>query len=798
MSARSLQTAEVNDAVVQPDGSYVLVGAAGVESPYSSATALSLSRHSADGAADPSFGRAGFVTTALGDGASANAIALQPDGKIVVAGSVRTGSAIKGVLARYDADGTLDASFGTGGTVTGLPAMGTAVALQPDGKIVVATQDGQLCASVLTITRYDVDGSPDTAFGNDGVATANLGEDACTSEDSVLVQSNGKVIVAGERSGKLAIVRFNGSGSLDTSYGSSGVATINLGAAYAIASSRVRSLLQPNGKLIVATSGIDGFAVVRLAQDGSLDGSFGSGGVAAVAQLVLTRAIGLQADGKIVFAGGDLAGTPSASNPGVLARFNPDGSLDSSFGTAGTAQLDFGFGGMAPAVVAPDSSGGFVVMGGATACVASDESCIVTFSANALARFTSAGLPDMSFGDDGQVVASPLGNVVTGARNSHPKAAIAQPDGSVIVTGDSYAYDTHPYPGGSGFALAKYTRDGRIDSRFGDGGFVATSLVSDPSTLPTTATTALRQANGKIVVVGGARSSVSGRVRFAVARYLPDGSLDPVFGTGGIATTPFSDQRETVAGAVLEGDGKIVVGGNVGGRATLVRYRGNGSLDRSFGGDGVVALAGARSVKTLRAVGLSRNGRILVAGMRGVAGPFSGAMVELDADGTRNPSFGGPRGVASVPVGRRGDVSAILMSADGRPLVLGRTSSRSIALFRYGANGKRDRLFNRRAAALRDVPGIGGSVLAGTFQGRRGKLVLAGTNSDHFALVRVRRNGTIDRSFGAQGVEISKVFGRLKAVTAGPGRILAAGDASFENANGSNRQTFAAVAAFHP
>ena len=359
-------------------------------------------------------------------------------------------------------------------------------------------------------------------------------------------------------------------------------------------------------------------------------------------------------------------------------------------------------------------------MGGATACVASEEGCLVNFSANALARFTSAGLPDTSFGDDGKVVASPPGNVLTGARNSHPKAVIAQPDGSVIVAGDSYAYDTHPYPGGSGFALAKYTPDGRFDSSFGDRGFVATSLASDPTALPATTTTALLEADKKIVVIGMARARGTDRIRFALARYDADGSLDPTFGDDGIVITGFPARQGSVAGAVLEARGKIVVGGNVGERATLVRYRRDGSLDRSFGGDGIVALAGARSVKTLRAVGLSRNGRILVAGTRGVAGPFSGAMVELDADGTRNLSFGGPRVVASVPVGKRGSVSSILMATDGRPLVLGRTASRSIALFRYRASGERYRVFNRRAAALRGVPGIGGSVLAGTFRGVEG------------------------------------------------------------------------------
>ncbi len=795
MEARALESADVRDAVVQGDGKFVLVGGAG-KFLYGAASALLVARFDADGTPDPSFGEAGFVTTELGGEATANSVALQGDGKIVVAGSGPTGTTA-GFLARYNADGSPDTSFGAGGTVTSLQGPGKAMAVQPNGMILVATQVPAQCS--LTVARYRASGSPDSSFGTGGVATTDLGPNLCPSEDGLLLQPNGKVVVTGTAQGKLTVLRYTGSGSLDSSFGASGVATVNLGLSYLVTASPTGSLVQPDGKLVLATTGLDGFALVRLLPDGALDNSFGSGGIAEVAHpdcCVASRGIALQPNGKLLFAGGTLPLTPP--NPGLLTRFNPEGSLDSSFGSGGTEPLDFGRGGVSVAAVSPDATGGIAILGNGTDCLQLDQDCSAYFGAVAVGRFAADGMPDTSFGDNGTVLASPPGSIVVAARNSHPKAVIAQPDRSVIVVGDSYAYDAHPYPGGSGFALAKYTSDGRLDASFGDDGLVATSLVSDPSALPTTATTALRQADGKIVVVGAGHARGTDRIRFALARYDTDGSLDSTFGDDGIVITGFPAQRGSVAGAVLEASGKIVVGGNVGQRATLVRYSSDGALDRSFGGDGIVALAGARSVKTLRAVALSGNGRILVAGTRGVAGPYSGAMVELNADGTRSLSFGGPRGVASVPVGKHGDVSALLMAADGRPLLLGRTSSRSIALFRYQADGKRDRLYNRRAAALRDVPGIGGSILAGTFQGHRGKLVLAGTNSDHFAMVRVRRNGTIDRYFGAQGVVISKVFGRLKAVTAAPGRILAAGDASFENPNGSNRQTFAALAAFHP
>ena len=798
MSALALESADVADGVVQPDGEYVFVGDAGA-SP-ASAHALLVARLDSGGLPDASFGDEGFVETRLGDDAKASTVALEPDGKIVVAGSVRSGSKTNALIARYNPDGSLDTSFGTGGTVSNLPGAATEVALQPDGKIVVAAQDpAQFCAPAFTVARYKSDGSLDASFGSGGVAAANLGTGVCMAEDSLLLQPNGKIIVAGAGSSALTIIRENGDGSLDTSFGAGGMATVGLASTYLIPGPRTALLRQPDGRLVLATTGLGGFALVRLLQDGSRDSSFGSGGIATVAHptcCVVTRAIALQPDSKIVLAAGNLTGTPP--NPGLLARFNTDGSLDSGFGTGGTSALDFGSGGVRVAALALDSMGRMVVLGGATGCAVFDEGCAFDFGAIGLGRFMPSGAPDTSFGNEGSVVASPLGRVlVVDARDSHPKAVIVQPNGSLIVAGDAYAYDTHPLAGGSGFALARYSRDGRLDPGFGDGGRVATAIATDPSFLPTTATTALRQRNGKIVVIGAGRNSRGkGQVEYALARYEPDGSLDPSFGSGGIVTTTFPAQQGNVAGAALQAGARIVVGGNVGGRAKVVRYRSDGSLDASFGRSGVVTLTGTRSVGTLQAVGLQRKGRILVAGARGLPGPFSGAMVELNADGSRNLSFGAERGVASVPVGKRGSIGGILTAAGDRPLVFGRTGTRRVAAFGYRANGKRDGQFDRRARALRGVSEMGASAVTGTID-PDGKLILGGTDHRSFVLVRLKPNGALNRAFGVGGVATSTVSGRLKALATERGRILATGDASFENANGSNRQTLAVVAAFH-
>ena len=183
-----------------------------------------------------------------------------------------------------------------------------------------------------------------------------------------------------------------------------------------------------------------------------------------------------------------------------------------------------------------------------------------------------------------------------------------QPDGSVIVAGDSYAYDTHP----SGRLRLRPRqvhprREARPELRRprlrGD-------LAGERSNgVPDTATTALAsRPTRKIVVVGMARARGTDRIRFALARYEPDGSLDPTFGDHGIVITGFPAQQGSVAARCLRRAGRSSLGERrrAGDARPLPQRR---IADRSFGGDGIVALAGARSVKTLRAVGLSRNGR---------------------------------------------------------------------------------------------------------------------------------------------------------------------------------------------
>ncbi|MFN9917280.1 MAG: delta-60 repeat domain-containing protein, partial [Pirellulaceae bacterium] len=207
---------------VQPDGKIVLGGSATI----GSTTDFALVRYNADGSLDNSFGTGGRVTTAIGtDHDLGYSVTVQPDGKIVLGGSATIGSTTDFALVRYNADGSLDNSFGTGGMVT--TAIGTgndfgnSVTLQPDGKIVVGGWASNGSNNDFALVRYNADGSLDTSFGTGGRVTTAIG----TGTDhgrSVTVQPDGKIVVAGvARIGStddFALVRYNADGSLDARF----------------------------------------------------------------------------------------------------------------------------------------------------------------------------------------------------------------------------------------------------------------------------------------------------------------------------------------------------------------------------------------------------------------------------------------------------------------------------------------------------------------------------------------------------------------------------------------------------
>ena len=331
------------DLIEQPDGKYLVAGYGAVGGSFD----FTLVRYNEDGTLDTSFGSGGVVTTSFTAGNDVGqGVALQSDGKIIVAGY---NSNYDFAVARYNVDGTLDTSFGTGGTVTtsvgGTYDFGYKVVVQGDGKIVVAGTSRIGSFYDRSLVRYNTDGSLDTGFGTGGMVITAISPDNDGATDVVL-QTDGKILVAGQSNNgsdtDFAVTRYNTDGSLDTSFGTGGIVTTPIGAGDDAAESIV---LQSDGKIVVGgwTVGSDNdFAVVRDNSDGSLDTSFGTGGkVTAAIGVGDDRAydVSLQADGKILVTGRSDMGT---SYDFSLLRYNADGSLDTTFGTGGVVTTDVG------------------------------------------------------------------------------------------------------------------------------------------------------------------------------------------------------------------------------------------------------------------------------------------------------------------------------------------------------------------------------------------------------------------------------------------------------------------------
>ncbi len=328
--------------VIQADGKIVTAGRVGLDGGR-----FALIRYDTDGTLDTTFGGDGKVATNFtSEDDFATSIALQADGKIVVAGGV--GGVSRFGLARYNTDGTLDTTFGGDGKVitrflNAIPklrfAVPNAVAIQGDGKIVAA---GTVDFDQFALVRYDTDGSLDDAFGGDGRVTTNF---SIVSDwaSAVIVQTDGKIVAAGtagstEFSGTFALARYNADGTLDDTFGGDGKVRTDFNDEQDVAFALAQ---QTDGKIVAAGGGDASggrAALARYDTNGSLDSTFSGDGKVRTdftAGIDAARGVVIQADGKIVTAG------TGGYRRFALARYGTDGSLDATFGVGGKVLTDF-------------------------------------------------------------------------------------------------------------------------------------------------------------------------------------------------------------------------------------------------------------------------------------------------------------------------------------------------------------------------------------------------------------------------------------------------------------------------
>ncbi|GJE19528.1 cadherin-like domain-containing protein [Methylobacterium marchantiae] len=415
----------------------------------------------------------GVVLTPVGTGgAVGQSVTVQADGKILVAGTDSasgSGSGADFTVVRYNIDGSLDTAFGTGGKVLTPVGPGASndlsysVTVQADGKIVVAGYSvGNGSSADFAVVRYNADGSLDTSFGPGKTGTIATPVGTGASNDyaySATVQADGKILVAGNgigaRDNDFGVVRYNSDGSLDTTFGTGGKVLTPVGAdslldaAYSIT-------VQADGKIVAAGTAGDSrgnvFAVVRYNADGSLDTGFNGTGKVVSAIGGTAQSVTVQADGKIVVAGTSV-GSGFARDFAVV-RYTVDGSLDTTFGPDGTgtiltpvgagASQDFGYS------VTVQADGKIVVVGSGQGADGSSDFALV--------RYTADGRLDTGFGPNGTgKVLTPVG---VGASYDEGRSVTVQADGKIVVVGQATGNR------GQDFAVVRYNADGSRDTTF--------------------------------------------------------------------------------------------------------------------------------------------------------------------------------------------------------------------------------------------------------------------------------------------------------------------------------------------
>jgi uncharacterized delta-60 repeat protein len=377
---------------------------------------------------------------------------------------------------------------------------------------------------------------------------------------------------------------------------------------------------------------------------GVLDPSFGSAGVTVTRRPSSHEWVAdavQQPDGYVVVAGTQRI-PPSAATDLVVARYDPSGQLDATFGSGGFVTTDVAFDDRAAALLRqPD--GKLVVVG--TATPSFDDEVF------ALVRYEDDGSLDAGFGSGG------VTTTAIGAR-AFGRGVVRQSSGKLVVAG----YTFEPGPTGIRFALARYDVNGTLDTNFGTGGVVTTDLDEDRPV------SVLVQPDDKLVVAGEGH----------LVRYEAEGVLDVSFGTGGVVATPSALACSGAARPMLlQPDGKILLaGGTVGGGPScspdfvVVRFGSDGSPDAGFGSGGVAVSATADTDEIPGGLALQPDGKVLVAGWEFVSGGSrSFTVARFDADGTLDATFGAGGMVDNSFRGAQEVFSPVLLLADGRFVV---------------------------------------------------------------------------------------------------------------------------------
>jgi uncharacterized delta-60 repeat protein len=781
----------VKATTLQPDGKIIVVG----YNRTNNTTRFAVQRYHPDGTLDSSFTDGGFHLSGVNQ--VATDVAVQPDGKIIVVGQLELGT-YDFVVYRLWPNGDLDEDFGDS-PVDGFSRTdfdgdndyATSVALQPDGKIVVAGSATVGDDIDFAVARYKTNGSLDTTFNDgDGKVTTGFGAAGFLTVDNdygyaVAIQDDDKIIVVGEVNDGTAsleldfgIVRYTSRGFLDETFDEDGKRSIGVGGDYDAANDVA---IQKDGKIVLVGEGGDSdnaVVLLRLNEDGSDDPSFGTQGNGQVkteitAENDIAYAVAIQSDGKIV-----IGGTSKSINTqpkSFIARYLPNGTPDTKFSTAGI-MMGYSDAYAYDMFLQPD--GKFVLTGD-----------------DILARYNPDGSKDVS----GQVM------VDFDHGSDRAYALAVQPDGKIIVVGEAETQGINDKQ----VALTRFNPDGTLDNSFGTGGLALAGMANDDAGRAIALTP-----TGKIVVAG-VRSGLE--KDFAVWRFNSDGTPDGSFGnpvTGlGFSVADFGFGDDSGQAILIQDDQgaekTIVVGSAANGSGNtdfaLARFNVNGTLDTSFGDENTGLVRTSVGIGKMRAnaAALQPDGKIVIVG-----GPFNFIVARYNPDGTFDDSFG-KGGIKEIGHGGNDVAFAVAVLPNGTIVVAGYMAESPVEGY---PNGDFGLVFLDSDGNLCTSCGnYIGNVLRTDFGGSEvafgmtvqpdGKILLAGANrnattTSQFYLARYRyqafpigdRGYVLDPSFNETGNEPGKmaisITGRdlARAIALDSNnRILVAGDREHSN-----------------
>jgi len=724
----------IGQALVVEDNGTILVGIAGL-----SATQFRFARYQSDGTLDPTFGNGGMAIVDMVPSGTETLVAVlrQSDGKYIGVGTANNQIA----LTRLNADGTIDTTFGTAGKV--VTNIGATISvkdaiLQPDGKIVVVGNAG----SAIVVTRYNANGSVDTTFGTSGRTTTTVAGGSSAAYDMAL-QPDGKILISGKCPTGLAVFRYTTTGVLDSTFGSNGMAVIP--ATSSIASFDSLAVCD-DGKIIAVGSIFDlnnytiNPLIVRFTANGTLDGSFGSGGIVTFAQnpCMFLSSVILRDDGTIFCSG-------SNSGEGqVFLQLTADGMIDPSFGQEGVwrpRDNRFEFNSL---VILDDGS----ILG-------------TGFSLDFNSPYQAMCLARLSFYDTNEVFVTNVAPTlaVQGAALSVPEGSLytlqlsaTSPgqapilswtinwgDGCIEIFQGNPASVQHLYPNGPDvYNILASATDANgtypanaldFDPLFGTNGFVQTPVVDDYATI----LSLLALPDNSILTIGYRED-----YKLTIVKYLSTGALDEQFGDNGIVLSDI--EAWWITSAILH-DGSFVIAFD----EYIYRFMSDGSLDTTFGNGGQVTVNFYVS-----SIAIDSEDRIVVVDSDSIA------LTRYSSAGILDTTFGdsGVKEYSSVmPVFW---IDGVYIQNDGKILLVGTSfSDTEFVTIRVMPNGDLDPTFGLSGISTVSATGSGGYAFCTAIAIQPdGKIVLGGFAYDGWGqgiVMRLNADGTLDSHFGTSG-----------------------------------------------